>query len=144
MSSNKQKHETLGMPHGTATGRLRKLILFDLLQRHKENICVRCRKIIETPYELSIEHLHPWEGISAELFWDLNNIAFAHMACNRPHRNPGPKIITPDGTAWCSRHQAALPVAEFHKCSSKDDGMQPYCKVCQAARDTRANHAKKV
>lgn len=143
MSSNDKKNATLGMPHGTATNRLRKVILFDLLQRHKENICIRCLKTIETVDELSIEHLLPWEGVSAALFWDLKNISFSHVKCNRPHRIPGPKIATPVGTAWCSGHQASLPISEFHKCAGQDDGLQKYCKQCRAESDTRPNHAKK-
>ena len=80
--SNRKGIETLGMPIGTASHRLRKILLFQQLKKHKENICVRCGLEIETVEELSVEHIKPWEGISAELFWDLDNIAFSHMkAC---------------------------------------------------------------
>jgi hypothetical protein len=50
--------------------------MFDLLQRHGENICFRCGDKIESAAELSIEHKQPWLDVSAELFWDLSNIAF--------------------------------------------------------------------
>ena len=86
MGSSKQKAETLGMPHGTATSKLRKNILFSLLQKYKEDDCYRCGAIIETVDDLSIEHKEPWEGVSADLFWNLDNIAFSHVRCNRPHR----------------------------------------------------------
>ena len=142
--SNEKKSATLGMPHGTATNRLRKMILFDLLKRYNENVCVRCNTLIESIDDLSIEHLKPWEGISADLFWDLNNVAFSHLCCNRPHSIPGPKIVTPEGTAWCSKHQAALPISEFHKATRNDDGLREYCKICIAQMDMRVNHAKKI
>ena len=144
MSSNVKKAATLGMPHGTATHRLRKNILFHLLVKLKENICFKCSEVIDNADDLSVEHKKPWEGISADLFWDIENIAFSHLYCNRPHRNPGPKIFTPDGMNWCSRCQASLPVSEFYKASNKGDGLGTYCKACRKALDTRPNHAKKV
>jgi hypothetical protein len=54
--SGARKSAFLGMPHGTAANRLRKMILFNLLQRHGENVCFKCSKFIETADELSIEH----------------------------------------------------------------------------------------
>lgn len=75
------------MPFGTASGRLRKMILFELLKRHDENVCYRCALKIEKLEDLSIEHKQPWEGRSVELFWDLSNIAFSHLRCNYGDRN---------------------------------------------------------
>lgn len=86
MNSNNKKNITLGMPHGTASNRLRKNILFNLLKKHGENVCFKCSEVIDKVEDLSIEHKKPWEGISADLFWDLDNIAFSHMFCNRPDR----------------------------------------------------------
>jgi len=63
MSSNARKAAFLGMPYGTASGRLRKIIMFNLLQRLNENVCFMCGKIINTPDEPSIEHKKPWEGV---------------------------------------------------------------------------------
>jgi 5-methylcytosine-specific restriction endonuclease McrA len=94
--SNNSKAVTLGMPHGTACGKLRKNILFHLLKKHGENQCYRCTEPIELVDELSIEHKKPWEGISADLFWDLENVAFSHMRCNRPHRNNGGRPFKKD------------------------------------------------
>ncbi|VVB52086.1 Uncharacterised protein [uncultured archaeon] len=84
--SNEKKSATLGMPHGTASNRLRKIVLFHLLKKLNENTCFKCQGIIEAVEDLSIEHKKPWEGISAELFWDIENIAFSHLNCNRPDR----------------------------------------------------------
>lgn len=75
-NSNQRKDATLGMPHGTANSRLRKNVLFSLLQKLGEDICFKCGRKIEKVEELSIEHKLPWEGRSADLFWDLSNIAF--------------------------------------------------------------------
>jgi hypothetical protein len=46
------------------------------LEKHNENVCYRCGKKIETVGELSIEHKNNWIGISIDLFWDLDNVAF--------------------------------------------------------------------
>jgi 5-methylcytosine-specific restriction endonuclease McrA len=108
MGSNEKKAATLGMPHGTAVGRLRKNILYSILKRINENICFRCKLPIGTVDDLSVEHIKPWEGVSAELFWDLNNIAFSHIRCNVPHKRHGGiflRKIGPEGTSWCWAHK---------------------------------------
>jgi len=84
MGHNKKKAEQLGMPHGTAQGRLRKQILFALVQYTKLDICFRCHGIIKKIENLSIEHKVPW--LDSEdpvgLFFDMDNIAFSHTTCN--------------------------------------------------------------
>lgn len=77
----------LGMGYGTAMNRLRKNVLFRLVQDLGRDDCFKCGLKIATALELSLEHKIPWNG-DAELFWDLDNIAFSHRACNRP-LNPG-------------------------------------------------------
>lgn len=144
--SNQKKNDTLGMPHGTASARLRKIILFDLLRRHNENMCVRCQQPILLIEELSIEHIKPWEGRSAELFWDLKNIAFSHTRCNRPHEHPGnPESLrehpyhtktkeAPEGTAWCTGHKDYLLIEAFHSNERNVNGVASYCKECRKTR----------
>jgi hypothetical protein len=129
--SNEKKSATLGVPHGTATNKLRKNIMFSLLCRLGENDCYRCKRKIESVDVLSIEHKLPWEGVSAELFWDLDNIAFSHIACNRPHSYPSSTVlrkIGPEGTAWCIGHQAFEPTEKFYQNSTRWNGFQGYCK----------------
>ena len=132
MNSNQKKDETLGMPHGTANGRLRKNILFHLLKKYDENVCFKCGGKIEVVEDLSIEHKLPWEGRSAKLFWDLDNIAFSHLRCNTPHEtgNGGRALrkIGPDGTAWCCDCQDFLPVEEFYKKEKRWNGLTSCCK----------------
>lgn len=76
--------EQLGMSRGMASGRLRKSIMFDLVQRLSLDICFKCKKKISLEKELSIEHKEPWlHNIKAvKLFFDLENIAFSHLKCN--------------------------------------------------------------
>lgn len=79
---NEKKNAQLGMPFGTASGRLRKLVLFSVLERHEENVCFQCGNKINSADDLSIEHKVPWLDTDARLFWDINNIAFSHLSCN--------------------------------------------------------------
>jgi hypothetical protein len=136
--SNEKKSATLGMPHGTAAHRLRKMILFDLLKRHNENVCVRCSGLIETVEELSVEHIKPWEGISAELFWDLQNVAFSHTICNYrsgfKHGGTPKRKIGLEGTAWCRVHQKFEPIENFYKNGSRWNGLQKDCKESRPDR----------
>lgn len=134
--SNEKKNATLGMSHGTAANRLRKMILFRQLKKHGENVCVRCGKSIEAVEDLSIEHIKPWEGISAELFWDLENIAFSHISCNRPHRYPGPAIPVEEGNVWCCVCQSEKPRSEFHQNSYRNNGLSAECKPCKSKRNS--------
>ncbi len=129
MSSNEKKAATLGMPHGTATSKLRKNIMFSLLCRLEENNCYRCKQKIGSVDELSVEHKKPWEGISADLFWDLENITFSHIRCNRPDRPSGRNvnaITRPEGMNWCVPGQHFASVEDFYK---SGDGLQNWCKL---------------
>jgi hypothetical protein len=82
--NNEVKSEQLGIPFGTASARLRKNILFNLLKKHNENYCFKCGKIISSEEELSIEHKIPWlhSENPIKLFFDIDNIAFSHLSCN--------------------------------------------------------------
>ena len=84
LNGNKKKSEQLGMPHGTANGKLRKSIIFHLLKETKRNICFQCGEPINTLEDLSIEHKVPWldSNDAIGLFFDINNIAFSHLNCN--------------------------------------------------------------
>lgn len=126
----------LGMPHGTAFARLRKNILFDLLQRHGENTCFKCGKLINTSDELSVEHKHPWEDRDPNLFWDLENIAFSHRKCNKPDRlmvKLSHRKSAPEGTSWCDSCNDFLPVENFHKNTKSWNGLFYMCKQCKNA-----------
>jgi hypothetical protein len=84
MDNNDKKSKQLGMPIGTATHRLRKSIMFDLLKKLNMNLCFQCGEVIDSIDDLSIEHKTPWldSDNPVELFYDLDNIAFSHCHCN--------------------------------------------------------------
>jgi len=135
MTSSARKSEYLGMPFGTANGRLRKKILFNLLKRLNEDVCYKCGEQITHLSELSIEHIKPWEGVSVELFWDTDNITFSHLRCNRPHRPSGGRniarrIIPPAGQAWCASCREFRPIELFSK-GGRWDGLRVYCNPCR-------------
>lgn len=131
----------LGMLPATAMSRLRKIVLFNQLKKHGENVCVRCKQEIEFSEQLSIEHIEPWEEKenSVDLFWNLNNIAFSHLRCNMPHSRWGgrnKRKIGLSGTAWCIGHQLFFPVDQFSKSCWNWSGLQKYCKDCLSLRKT--------
>lgn len=143
-----RKSAFLGMPHGTACNRLRKMIMFDLLRKHGENVCFKCSEKIKTAEELSIEHKQPWEGVSVELFWSMDNIAFSHLRCNRNHRykSGGAKRrrVGPEGTAWCRNCKAFLPVSAFSRHRERWNGLQPWCNGCMKARHDKSRRTASV
>jgi hypothetical protein len=79
-----KKSSQLGMPVGTATHRLRKLIMFELLVETHKNFCFQCGSEILSASEFSIEHKIPWLDSEnpKELFFSLENISFSHLSCN--------------------------------------------------------------
>ena len=84
MNSNDVKANALGEPYGTATSRLRKMLLFDYAQRCNEDICYRCETKITSIKDFTTEHKKPWLHSDDPIKWffDLDNIAFSHMSCN--------------------------------------------------------------
>lgn len=82
--SNRKKTEQLGMPIGTASGRLRKSLILKLLKEANQNICFQCGGEIVSESELSIEHKIPYLDSEdpVKLFFDLENVAFSHLICN--------------------------------------------------------------
>ena len=135
--ANRKKTEQLGMSIGTASNRLRKEVMFNLLRRLNGNICYRCKREIKTAEEMSLEHKIPWldSHDPIGLFFDLTNIAFSHSACNR--RRPGQPTLRkegPLGTAWCSGCQEFKPTTEFWRNATKYNGYVGYCKDCFRTR----------
>ena len=137
--------EQLGMPPGTAANRLRKLVLFNQLQKHRENICVRCDGTIETSDDLSIEHIKPWENRDSDLFWDLDNIAFSHRKCNVVHVNHGGgsrKVIAPEGQSWCFYCRTFKLVEQFTVHSMRWNGVSEECRDCKSKRNALRDRRK--
>ena len=127
------------MPFGTASHKLRKLVVFEMLNgRHFSPDCYRCGKRIQTVDELSIEHKSPWR--TADEFWNIENIAFSHLRCNKPLRSAqmranakigiAKRKIAPNGFAWCSLCRQFLPVDRFSRHRSRWNGLHSCCAEC--------------
>lgn len=74
------KKEQLGMDPATASNRLIKDILFDLI---KNKVCYRCGELMSRD-TFSIDHKVPWLHSSdpTKLFFEIDNIDFSHLSCN--------------------------------------------------------------
>lgn len=128
------------MPFGIACHRLRMKILLSLLQECNKDICYQCGKKIKTVKTLSIEHKQPWldhPENNNDLFWNLNNIAFSHRKCNKPHTHGAIKkrYIGPKGTVWCSKCQIFKKTEYFTKQKNKWSGYHAWCKKCRVKYD---------
>lgn len=84
MNSNLLKAHALGMPFGTASNKLKKSLLLHLAQKLGMDQCFRCSNKIENVESFSIEHKKSWirSENPKEAFFNLENIAFSHLACN--------------------------------------------------------------
>jgi len=136
----------LGIPKGTAYGRLRKAIVFELLRRIKQTRCFRCQDNL-TLATLSLDHKQNWFPIDSTLFWDLSNIAYSHRRCNSQFRTPQAlqaaavnasllvfinRKTGATGAEWCGGHQAFLPVTSFHKNRARWNGVVDICIKCRS------------
>ncbi|MFL6211126.1 MAG: HNH endonuclease [Pyrinomonadaceae bacterium] len=106
--------------------------MLHLLQRHGENACFKCGKLILRADELTLEHKQAWRANGAALFWDLDNIAFSHAQCNL--RTGWVKREVVDGMLWCSVCKQSLPISCFHKESRQRTGYALLCKECANAK----------
>ncbi len=99
---NIKKASQLGMPQGTASNRLRKAIIFDLLCKQNLNYCFQCSQIIDNVSELSIEHKVPYLDSEnpVQLFFDLDNIAFSHLNCNMAASRKNTRYIHPSRNSY--------------------------------------------
>ena len=136
---NKEKSEQLGIPFGTATSKLRKIVLFSVLQKHGETICYRCGTDIESVDEFSMDHKVPWFGADNELFWDLENVGYSHLVCNtgarRNHPQPALRKVGPPGTSWCTSCRRFRPVERITKGGKNGrNGLNVECKDCRRQR----------
>jgi hypothetical protein len=137
LKSERNKSTQLGMSMGTASGRLKKLLLFSMAQRLGEDVCFRCANKIESVDDFTIDHKKDWLNADAGLFWDLENIAFSHSKCNVPGTRHGgyfKRKIGPVGTSWCAGHKNFLLVENFRSHAGMFNQLYRYCKECEAAK----------
>jgi len=78
-----KKTTQLGMSCGTASNKLVKDLLWDLIKKTNQHLCFHCKNAM-TRNTFSIEHIKPWldSHDPIGLFFDLSNITFAHLSCN--------------------------------------------------------------
>jgi hypothetical protein len=106
--------------------------MFSLLEKHGENVCFKCGKLITKAEDLSLEHKRAWQNVGASLFWDLDNIAFSHIGCNLPTGIVRREIV--NGKLWCSSCRSFRLIALFHKEKKQRTGYALLCKKCANAR----------
>ena len=84
-STREEKAKQLGMNFGTANNQLNKNIVFWLVQQTGKDTCYRCGEKITSAIELSKDHINDWlhSDNAKSLFFDLENITFSHVKCNR-------------------------------------------------------------
>lgn len=123
MKSNEKKSTQLGMPFGTASGKLRKTVIFNLLKIANLNSCYQCGKLIEQEKDLSIEHKIPYLDSEnpVELFFSLDNIAFSHLFCNiAAARKTMPRAVCGTRSKYQNNHCRCEICIKAHNSSNKE------------------------
>ena len=141
------KYDALGMNPSTASARLRKMVLWKFIVESGNDTCFRCGEKIASIDEMSIEHKQPWMSASDPVaaFFDVENIAFSHMACNSRaalHLYSGRRREREgDGFVWCPECRRYLPPESFgyrwKKDSPGQSSLRSYCNDCRVARKSR-------
>ena len=130
----RSKVRQLGMPWGTASARLKKAVMFELVVRAGLDTCFRCGERIETAADLSIDHKVDWVDVDSKLFWDLSNVAFSHRACNKNRFQRVDIRNAPEGQSWCSGCGDFRAVSEFSSNRSRWNGLHAECRTCVSNR----------
>jgi hypothetical protein len=140
--------ELLGKPYANCVHKLRKMLLFAVIQRLGQDVCYRCGCKILLLDELSIDHKKPWRGVSADLFWDLENIAFSHLRCNKTDR-PFRRMKGERNVRKTKTFPSKQRVKEFCiDCGARrlETDFAPFRNVCVSCQRDRINrrYAKRV
>lgn len=106
--SNEEKSRALGINFGTASNRLRKMLLWQYVAMTDDGICFRCGKWIDDVDDLSIEHKEPWQSADdpKAAFFDTANIAFSHLRCNSAEGNRNRPRLPNGESAWRYRNSS--------------------------------------
>lgn len=132
--SNALKDKLLGEPHGTATSRLRKSVLFKYVKIAGHDICHRCAQKIEHLDDLSIDHITSWQSAvdPVNSFFDLNNISFSHLTCN---------VNARDKSRFISRHAGKRFCHNGHEFTEENTKLVSSGRECrQCARNWMKNY----
>ncbi len=89
---SEKKKIQLGMNPSTASGRLVKDLLWDLIKKTDQYHCCKCGLEMSRD-SFSIKHIIPWldSDDPVKLFFDLENIYFSHHSCNVSDRRTNVK-----------------------------------------------------
>ena len=102
MSCKDEKAKQLGINPSTASNRLKKHLMYTLAVKLDMHWCFQCGAEIESYKDMSIEHKTPW--LHSEdpkgLFFDIDNIAFSHKACNYLASRPRKSAPCPSTTSY--------------------------------------------
>jgi len=141
-NSTKRKNDLLGEPYGTANAKLKKAILFGLLQELEKDVCFQCGNKIENISELSIEHKEPWMSSKNPItsFYDLTNISFSHLSCNigAAERKQGHRDETPHGhwrySQGCRCETCVSVMKDYYNNRNKTEERKKYNREYQKSR----------
>ena len=128
------------MNYSTAQHRLRRKVMFMLIQRLKLDECYQCKNLIVDVDDFSLEHKKPWLDEDTRLFWDMGNIAFSHKSCN----SAAARAITKSGRVKYEKRIGNREDEEGHYISRTwyDRGCR--CDGCKLAKSlTRRQHERK-
>lgn len=102
-----RRSEQLGMSYSKALARLKKLLIFHLIQKCSMDHCFRCGDPIEHVDDMSTDHKQPWmhSGKANELFFDMDNIAFSHTKCNIASSRSSHHVRSNSGFKGVSRNK---------------------------------------
>lgn len=128
------------MPLGTASARLKKKIMFQLVQKLGRLLiqifCYRCTRKIDALQDFGIQYKEPWLDVDSDLFWNLENIAFSHLSCNVGNRRQGiERNRGENGTEWCSSCKKFLNEVSFGRMNKKNytRPVKYHCNECRKA-----------
>lgn len=87
--------EALGMNPATAAHRLKRAVVFWMLQE-LNIVCYRCGGPLEEE-DYSYDHIVEWRGAenAKELYFDTSNVTISHKGCNSlhsRHNHPGKSV----------------------------------------------------
>lgn len=146
-NTNARKASLLGMPFGTAQSQLKKKLLFHLAGKLGMLQCYRCRDLIKSLDNFSIEHTESWQyaKVPVDIFFDVEKIAFSHLACNIGAAFKPNKIKSVEGMSWCYKCKMYRLDEEFSETMKQRPTGSRWCRNCNSyiKRDFRARTGKR-
>ncbi len=111
--------QQLGLTYCKAVGILKNRMVFSFLEKLGLDTCIRCGKKL-TAEDWSLDHIEPWVDVSPELFWDENNIGFAHKLCNRLAVRRNIKPLHDAARTPAAQKKRTASIRKFHQTESAE------------------------